>query len=767
VTLSAPTGTRFATFRWAGELRRTDCRYALQMWAEATDLVTPIKNVRANQHCPRPRRIQTSGYTSENFVVANTTRIVQRVTCVGRGRRKYCSARGSNYILTEEAEVRIVDALAPTATIVANTPLARGEWVGGTQLLNYVANDNVGVRMAKAIGAGGEGGTQQRPCAFATPEGSFATQVPCPNGPGHISVDTRRFTEGTQALSVRAQDTADNVANSRRVTARIDNSPPGRVNVGVEGGDAWRNTSDFTLVWANPPEADRAPIAAATYKLCPVGPGACVTSEQQGAGISRLGVRAPAPGEWNLSLWRRDAAGNQTAAAESVPVRLRYDPEPPQLAFEPPSANDPTLVAVAVKDAVSGLAGGTIEIGPAGSGAWRALPTRKDGNRLLARIDDIAQPAGAYQLRARAFDQANNEASTDRRLDGQPMSVTLPLRIASSMQAGFERVRTIRQTIKRHGKQRVVRRRVTVLEPSARIRSGADARVAGRLVNREGDGIAGAQIRIFSASSVSPEQLIAVVPTDAEGRFRYTAAGSASRTLRLAYAGSPLVLPAQQAITMSVPALTSLRVDHRRVVNGQSVTFRGKAANAARSRDRQADRAASPAVQPLADVPHLADRRRRAVDDSLPVQAHARRATVPVPCAPAARRWLSLRRRRVETNHRTRARCLMCRPAMQPRGRGPEVRQGRTRAIPRPSTSYIRERDVDARGLHRTRGLVLRSAQDRRSRHREPVDPGQEAPAQLDNGSRGPGVAPERSFRKKCEPPRRPHRRGAQDPLSK
>jgi hypothetical protein len=54
------------------------------------------------------------------------------------------------------------------------------------------------------------------------------------------------------------------------------------------------------------------------------------------------------------------------------------------------------------------------------------------------------------------------------------------------------------------------------------------------------------------------------------------AAGSSNRTLRFVYAGSALVLPAQAAIKMRVPALTSLRVSRRRVLNGQAVTFTGR-----------------------------------------------------------------------------------------------------------------------------------------------------------------------------------------------
>src|SRR4051812_39513933 len=200
-SMNAPPGTRFTSFRWAGTVRRRDCRYALQLYADAPDIKPiPLKNVRANQRCPRVRGAQAAGYRSRTFNVTGATRIVQRVICVGGRGRRSCSARGSNYLRTYEAEVRIADVLAPAATITGDTPLARGDWVRGTQPLNYAASDNVGVRVAQAISSSKTGGSQQRPCAFASPERTYADRVPCPNAPGHIEVDTKIFPEGTQAL---------------------------------------------------------------------------------------------------------------------------------------------------------------------------------------------------------------------------------------------------------------------------------------------------------------------------------------------------------------------------------------------------------------------------------------------------------------------------------------------------------------------------------------------------------------------------------------
>jgi hypothetical protein len=81
---------------------------------------------------------------------------------------------------------------------------------------------------------------------------------------------------------------------------------------------------------------------------------------------------------------------------------------------------------------------------------------------------------------------------------------------------------------------------------------------------------------MFSRTATSPEQLVAVVQTSADGAYRYTAAGTSTRTLRLVYGGSPMVLPAQREVRLLVPAESKLRVSRRRVLNGQAVTFTGR-----------------------------------------------------------------------------------------------------------------------------------------------------------------------------------------------
>ena len=157
-------------------------------------------------------------------------------------------------------------------------------------------------------------------------------------------------------MALQAGDAAANLGASSPVTVRVDNTAPGAVPVSIEGGDTWRNRNDFDVVWTNPDEGDRAPIVATRYRLCPVGRADCIADRRPDEVDHLSNLTVPSPGEWQLRVWREDAAGNHEPANASVPVTLRYDPEPPDLGFEEPSASDPTLISVLVTDKISGLA---------------------------------------------------------------------------------------------------------------------------------------------------------------------------------------------------------------------------------------------------------------------------------------------------------------------------------------------------------------------------------------------------------------------------
>jgi hypothetical protein len=564
--LNAPAGTSFSRFRWSGEARRRDCRYALQLYADNPGgSAISMKNVRANRSCPRPGMAQASGAPfPRDYDLGGATRIVQRIVCVGSAKHQFCSAQGRNYIRTFSAEATVVDATAPSVGVIQDSALAQGQWVRGKQRFSYEASDNVGIKSASALISGGSRGSDSQSC-------DYSQRVPCPSARGPIAVETTDAPEGSQPLTVVAEDAAGNRAESGAVTVRIDNTAPGAVPVGVAGGETWRSSNDFDVAWANPSEGDRAPITAAHFRLCRAGSNECVDGDRAGAGIAAIdNLAVPSPGEWELRLWREDAAGNQQAGNASQPVRLRFDPEPPQLGFENPSVEDPTRVSVLATDRISGLGGGDIEISRAGSGTWQVLPTSQEGDHLVARVDDSALPPGDYELRATAHDQANNLAGTDRRLDGQPMRLTLPLRVGTAMKVGVVEKRTVT----RKGKKGTARR--TVLEPRATVSFGNKVHLGGRLVNRAGHPLTNAKVLVYSRPKEGTEQLVGTVTTDASGRFSYAVEARASHGFRFAYPGTATILPVEDTATLLVKGTSTFTVKPKRVQNGDSVTFSGR-----------------------------------------------------------------------------------------------------------------------------------------------------------------------------------------------
>ena len=563
MVMNAPAGATFVGLKWAGEVYRPDCRYEAQVYARGpAGFSTVARNFRSYERCAETKSVRISGRKgAQNYPFRTdaagrqieATRIVQRIECVAKRSKPFCSNRRPNYVVTYRAYVTVKDETPPRGQILADTPLARGEWVNGRQPLNYEANDNVGVRSAQVAGIF----LDTRSC-------DYRHVVPCPTGRGQIEVDTSRLSEGTQPLDLGVTDSASNSATATSTPpARIDRSAPGAVALTVDGGDTWRSTNGFTARWANPGESDRAPVVGARYELCPVGGGRCLEDRQAGNGISALSnLSVPTMGEWRLRMWREDQAGNQLKENASLPVTLRFDGERPELGFEPIDTADPTRLAAAVTDKVSGLAGGQIEISREGSGNWQQLTTSMEGSRLVARLDDGRLEPGSYAVRAFARDQAGNQGSTDRRLDGQPMIVRVPLRAPTTLQAGIVRQRRGGPSSKPSDRMRVGHRR--------------RASVVGRLTSDGGRPVSNAQIAVSGHAEGQPDVPIGSVRTGPRGRFRLRLSRGPSRTVRFTYAGTPVTLPTERHVTVLVPASTTFSVSRRRLLNGGAVRFRGR-----------------------------------------------------------------------------------------------------------------------------------------------------------------------------------------------
>jgi Bacterial Ig-like domain len=570
--LEAPPATTFSRLAWSGYAHRRDCRYSLQLYAVSPDGSTDaIRNVKANHGCPKPRAAQGSSWPlPTSYELGGATKIVQRVVCMGAPQASYCSAKGQNYLQTFTAEATVVDETAPSVSVSPGGPFVAGEWISGSQILGYEASDNTGVKDVHGFDGGISAGDSSRPC-------DYTQRIPCPSGPGQLEVDTTKLPEGTQQLHLTATDAAGNQAESSPVTVRIDNTAPGAIPVVVEGGEAWRNRDSFALTWQNPAEADRAPITSAHWRICRAGTQECQAGTATGASIASVrGLVVPGPGEWEAQVWRQDAAGNTQPQNASVPVRLRFDPEPPELGFEPTSAQDPDRVAVQVADEVSGVAGGEVELSRVGSGVWQPLPTALEGGELVSRIDDASLPPGEYQLRATATDKAGNDAATESRVDGRPMKVTLPLRVPTSLGAALLDRKVRRKVLHRHGHRRVVRHVTTEEVPRATVEVGGEARFSGRLLDRAGNPLAGAAVAVYQQVPEEAEAQVATVTTGSDGAFTYEVPAESSRRLRFVYGGSATTLPSEGSAELLVHGASTLKIDHDHVLNGQSVTFSGE-----------------------------------------------------------------------------------------------------------------------------------------------------------------------------------------------
>ena len=568
----APPGTVIKRLVWSGRYQRVDCDWSVQLVALGSGFRRVLKGVRAGERCPRRVGVaEVARYRAPvPLPVEGATRIVQQVVC---GDPKGCATSRTRIgaradFRTFYARIDLTDVQGPQVS-VAPTGLFGGSWVRGLQPVELTSTDNVGIAWDRISAGSGELALTKRPCVYAQ-------RIPCPNGSAQLQVQTSRVGDGTQNFTVEVADGAQNVT-SVQLPAKIDNTPPGRVVPAVEGGDGWRRQPGFAIGWPDAPETDRAPITGAIYRVRRAGtqPWGEKQTRAEG-GLTRLAGLDVPPGDWELILWRTDAAGNESENLASDPVHLRYDPEPPELSFERQDAADPARVAVGVTDRVSGVANGEIELRREGEAAWRTVATQLEGSRLVARVDDGNLPAGLYALRARAGDQAGNQGITDRLADGFPAVIRLPARSVSTLTAGIVGQRTVRRRVGRGGRRRVVRRRVTRLFPRARVHQRRRAVIAGRLIGPGGTPRSGVDLRVLAGAPGGPEAEIARMRTDAHGGFRQALTAGHTQVLRVVFDGTTTSLPAQQQISLLVPATSSLRASRRRLRNGSSVVFSGR-----------------------------------------------------------------------------------------------------------------------------------------------------------------------------------------------
>jgi hypothetical protein len=233
-----------------------------------------------------------------------------------------------------------------------------------------------------------------------------------------------------------------------------------------------------------------------------------------------------------------DPAGNETAQVRE----LHVDGTPPGTRLSTTSGH---TVAVAVADALSGVAGGTIAVRAHDTDPWSELSTVLQGRRLVATL--AGGRASRMDVRVTVRDNAGNETS------GVPPRLTL-----TAVRAGkrTRRVRSGRVTAP-FGRTVLLRGRLTT--PTRKPLAGMAVSASGA-IQRPG-------------AAVEP---LARATTSRTGRFSLRIGSGPSRRLNVMSAGTGEVLTTARALTLRVPASSTLHASRRRLAGGGTVRFSGR-----------------------------------------------------------------------------------------------------------------------------------------------------------------------------------------------
>jgi hypothetical protein len=293
-------------------------------------------------------------------------------------------------------------------------------------------------------------------------------------------------------------------------------------------------------------------------------------------------VSVPTDGHHVLVFQAFDKAGNASNEKELV---FKIDRTAPVGAFRPVDVLDPRALRVDVKDVTSGVAGGHIEYRKEGEKGFTGLATARNGGVLSARLDDLALVAGRYEVRAVVKDVAGNQAVIAWRLDGAAMLLGLPLRTSTSIDIQAKvSVKSCKAAKRRKTSRRgSARRRCTTRTEARAVRSpialahGRALVSTGRLTSQRGTPLAHAGVIVEGQlRSGGPFARLGVARTDRNGAFRFPLQGGPSRTVRYRYDGSDTARPSVAQIVTRVRAAARLKVDRRRLRNGQAVRFTGR-----------------------------------------------------------------------------------------------------------------------------------------------------------------------------------------------
>lgn len=514
----------------------------------------------------------TAQGTPVAIALARLTSVAVGLRCVDYA---ICRHRGQGYSFLSP-QITVLDETAPTIVPVRGVPT--GWYSGDTLPLEFVAEDNVGLQFLRVVKPGG---VEHRVQAVCFDQRTNTDLRPCAQANRRLSTsaDLSNVADGIHNIDVTATDVV-NASSTVTYQLLLDRIAPGAPRkLALDGGDGWRAQNQFAISWANPPTDGTAPVTTAEYEFCPVGNNAyetagCVYSTQAVSTATTTDrVSTPGPGAWTLRVSLRDAAGNWDRDRFAALEPLRFDPAPPEGAFLPFDAQDPSRISLAAHDVHSGIASVDIEIRRRGDSSWRALAVgRATGDRFSASVDDSQLAEGAYDVRARLVDTAGNERSVTAFADGSALTLRLPVRASSVLAVGMPS--RVRLKSAKGGRPRY--RTVLVERPAAR--HGATVSLRGALTDPAGNPRGNAPVEVLERVDQSGRdwRYLATLHTAADGSFVFKALPGPARHLRFSYPGTPVTQPGTDDVQLRVRAGVTINPSRRNVRNGSGVIFRGR-----------------------------------------------------------------------------------------------------------------------------------------------------------------------------------------------
>jgi hypothetical protein len=233
-----------------------------------------------------------------------------------------CQAPSGDECVTGATEHKVWAAMyGATVTLSDPTPPTLGTpsgalWESGPADGFHKGTESVAVSAADAGGgvASIVLSVDGRPMETYTAPCNFTFAQPCPSSTGTqtLTLPTTELSDGTHTLTLVATDAADNQSAAASEQITVDNSAP-PAPTGLAAAPTQAGGSIFVVSWTDP-SGQVAPIAAATYQVCPSsGSGACGAPTAAPAG-GPLTVTMPGPGSWSLAVWLTNAAGNGSPA---------------------------------------------------------------------------------------------------------------------------------------------------------------------------------------------------------------------------------------------------------------------------------------------------------------------------------------------------------------------------------------------------------------------------------------------------------------------